>query len=101
MVIIQAIPIWSPSKGETVQATRMSAKSIFDDLKSSAWFHYYLYEFIPGDEQEGTSDRYELLAEGDVEISGDDYQQWGYTGDTNKEAYQFVADKKKIIITSF
>ena len=85
---IQPIPIWK--NGEIKQANTMQLIIINDNLTSSGIFYYQLLS-VEGEVSEG-------LAEGNLVIEGDDYLNWGVTGDTNLEAYVFCAGKLGITI---
>ena len=85
---IQSIPIWK--NGEIKQANTLQLIIINDNLSTAATFYYQILS-IENEVSEG-------LAEGNLIIEGDDYQNWGSTGDTNAEAYTFCANKLGLII---
>ena len=95
MKSIEPISIWKD--GEQHQANQLSVVSIYDDLLSSATFYYKLSE-APVEEVDGEGNVKTLsaggvLADGNVDISGEDYENWGNDEDINLGAYQFVAGK--------
>lgn len=86
MKAVQQVQVWK--NGEEKQANAFNLILINDDLKSSANFYYQL---IASDE-EGSS---EMLADGNVGMSGEDYQNWD---DSNDGAYNYCAGKLNLTI---
>ena len=84
---IQAISIWD--KGEAKDATQFSLMSINDNLESSATFYYQLLNADVAS-----------LADGNLTISGQDYENWGNQSgtDINTWAYQWAATQLNITI---
>jgi len=80
---IQPIKIWT--NGAIVEAVILDAYLTYDDLKTKAVFYYSIL---------GSS--LITLAEGKVEMLGDDYSNWD---DSNDGAYNYIAGKLNIIIT--
>lgn len=79
---IQPITIWK--NGEAKAATQISATIISDNLTDSATFYYRL--LTEEDEQ---------VAEGNIGISGEDYENWF----SNEDAYTYVAGKLNIVLS--
>lgn len=77
---IQPVGIWS--NGVNLQATQLSLTIINDNLSTSATLYYQLL-----------SDDGHQLAQGNLTIDGDDYINWGDSGDINNEAYIIAAAK--------
>ena len=88
MKSIQPIQVWK--NGEEKQANAFNLILINDDLKSSATFYYQLLS----QDEEGSS---EQLADGNVSMSGEDYQNWD---DSNDGAYNYCAGKLNLTIIS-
>lgn len=95
---IQPVNIWV--KGQQRQANYIDMKSTYDNLSTKAIFRYYLISSTPYPDQhidsegqvvETTSYLNETLSEDQLEMSGQDYQSWGATGDVNNEAYLWAA----------
>jgi hypothetical protein len=82
---IQAINIWNA--GETLEAVSLTLYVSYDDLESSANFIYQLCTI------EGA-----CVAEGGLPISGSDYTNWGASGDSNAEAYNYAATQLNLIL---
>lgn len=92
MKSIQPVQIWK--NGESKSASVLSAILINDDLATSATFYYQLKE---GDSQdaEGNVISGQSLADGNVSMSGQDYQDWD---DSNDGAYAFIASQLNLTI---
>jgi len=86
---INDIQVWV--NGEMKTANNLLVRSIADDLKSTATF-YWEISFVT---EEGAQSP---VASGNQHISGTDYENWGSTGDINKEAYAYVAGKLNITL---
>ncbi len=84
---IEPIQIWS--NGQTKTASELDARIIGDDLCTSATFYWELKESST-EEYTGVQ-----LAQGNVTLSGEDYENWG--GD-NDYAYAFLAKQINVII---
>jgi hypothetical protein len=92
MVNIQPVSIWKD--GADKQAAVLSARIINDDMSSSAVFYYELKEADSVD-AEGNTIAGQSLRDGNVAMSGQDYQDWD---DSNAAAYQFIADALNLVI---
>jgi hypothetical protein len=79
---IEATQIWQ--NGEIKTATQINAKIISDNLKDSAGFYFELLT------EEG-----QRLADGNINISGEDYENWF----SNEDAYTYICNKLNLIIT--
>lgn len=89
---IEPVQIWS--NGQSKQASILDARIINDDLKSSCTFYYELKEadVVTPSSEEGGQDTVVpgvVLANGNVSLSGEDYDNWD---GKNDYAYQFIAD---------
>lgn len=82
MKTIEAIPMWD--KGQSKEATILNAYAINVSLNNSATFWYGLM-----------TDSMELLAQGNLVMSGEDYQLW----DADEFAWYFIADQLSLMIT--
>ena len=82
MKTIEAIPMWD--KGQSKEATILNAYAINVSLNNSATFWYGLM-----------TDSMELLAQGNLVMSGEDYQLW----DADEFAWEFIADQLSLVIT--
>ena len=90
MKAIQPVQVWK--NGEEKQANAFNLILINDDLKSSATFYYQLLASSQDEEGNVSS---EQLADGNVSMSGEDYQNWD---DSNDGAYNYVAGKLNLTI---
>jgi hypothetical protein len=82
---IQPINIWTA--GETLEAVVLRLYISYDDLESQANFIYQLC----------TIDSF-CVAEGSLPITGADYTNWGSSGDSNNEAYNYAASQLNLIL---
>lgn len=107
MAKIQPVTVWKDGVNRT--ATQLKATSGFDDLATTATFFYMLKAddtIIPAVTQEVqgpegpetiivTPERVidgEILASGSIQMTGQDYDNWGTQGiGVNEEAYNFIA----------
>lgn len=89
---IQPVTIWSG--GQLLQANNLSMYIVNDNLSSSATFHYQLLDITVVD---GVT-LSKQLTQGNLTISGTDYQNWGNTGDINDEAYVWAADQLNLTL---
>ena len=86
MKSIQQVQVWK--NGEEKLANTFNLILINDDLATSASFYYQLL----ASSEEGSS---EVLADGNVSMSGEDYQNWD---DSNDGAYNYCAGKLNLVI---
>ena len=90
MKSIQPVQVWK--NGEEKQANAFNLILINDDLATNANFYYQLLASSTDGEGNVSS---EQLADGNVSMSGEDYQNWD---DSNDGAYSFIADKLNLTI---
>lgn len=102
---IQPVSIWI--QGQQKQANYIDMKITFDNLSTKAIFRYYLISSVPqiessvddnGDPVQYTTYINDILIENQLEISGQDYQNWGSTGDANDEAYLWATSKLNLTL---
>ena len=86
---IQPIQVWK--NGEEKQANTFNLTLINDDLATSATFYSQLLASTEVDGNVST----EQLADGNVGMSGEDYQNWD---DSNDGAYNYCAGKLNLVI---
>ena len=82
-------PITSWANGKTLIATLLRTRGTFDNMRNSAQFYYLL----SSQKEDGTID--EKVAEGNLTISGDDYQKY----DSNDYAKNWIATTLGLEIT--
>ena len=87
---IQQVQVWK--NGEEKLANALNAILINDDLATSANFYYQL--LASSTDEDGNVSN-EMLADGNVGMSGEDYQNWD---DSNDGAYNYVAGKLNLVI---
>jgi hypothetical protein len=75
---IQPLTIWKDGISE--DAVYLKLYISYDDLESFCMFQYQLLD----------TNMYPI-AEGNRSVSGQEYIDWGSSGDSNNEAYQIVA----------
>lgn len=85
---IQPVNIWL--NGQTVQANTLAARIVTDNLLNTAVFYYQLLSVV---ESQTTQ-----LADGNLTMDGQAYQDWGQTGDANQEAYAWIASQLNLIL---
>lgn len=90
MKAIQNVQVWK--NGEEKQANTFNLILINDDLATSATFYYQL--IAKSEDEEGNVST-EQLADGNVGMSGEDYQNWD---DSNDGAYSYCAEKLNLTI---
>jgi len=83
MKTIEKIPTWV--KGQSVTATIFNLRPIGGELFQSASFYYALLD-----------DNKILVAEGNISLSGEDYQEWG---DDDNYPYDWAASQLNLVIT--
>ena len=84
---ISPITIWK--NGFTKTASVLDARIINDDLSTSCMFYYELKE-ASTEEQAG-----QVLANGNVTLSGEDYDNWDGNNDL---AYEYIANQINVQI---
>lgn len=93
MRAIQPVNIWSG--GQSLQANNLDMYSINDNLSSSATFYYQLLK-VTVDQDGNTSSQ--QLAQGNLTMSGTDYDNWGTAGDINDAAYVWAAGQLNLTL---
>jgi hypothetical protein len=97
---IEPINIWM--HGSSKQASILSARIINDDLSTQCSFYYELREsdteIPPIEEGDVPTTLFgSKLSEGNVYMSGSDYQNWD---GTNQTAYEFIATKLNLSLVN-
>ena len=82
---IQPITIWKD--GQSVQSSFLKIQINFDDVSTHAVFQYELCD-----------NQNQVLITGTVNRIGDDYVNWSNSGNSNDEAYQYVASYLNLTI---
>lgn len=75
---IQPLDIWSD--GDTKTAVALSLYISYDDLSTQAALVYKLHDNIGA-----------IIYEGQILFTGQEYLDWGNSGDSNAEAYTLAA----------
>ena len=89
MTPIQPINIWKD--GQNHQANAINVQLIQDNLKDTAVFRYSLIDHSNDDE---ISDM--VLCQGNLMITGEQYEQWGQDQDVNLGAYVWVCQQLNV-----
>ena len=76
---IQPLTIWKDGTSE--DAVYLKLYISYDNLESFCMFQYQLLNIDSN-----------IIAEGNRNIAGQEYTNWGSSGDSNNEAYQIVAN---------
>lgn len=79
---IQPITIWV--NGQTKTGSWLGARSINDNLIDTAVFYYWI-----SDDNNGEAGQ--QLANGNLTMTGQDYQDWNANPDINQAAYAWIA----------
>lgn len=87
----QIQPVSSWKDGQIINANSLRLLVVNDNLSSSAIFYYELLETVT--DSNGNITVQDKIAQGNLNMDGQDYQNWGNTGDINNEAYVYCADK--------
>lgn len=90
---ISPITIWK--NGFTKTASVLDARIINDDLSTSCMFYYELKEASTPATDDTPEQEGQVLANGNVTLSGEDYLNWD---DSNDSAYQYIATKINVQI---
>lgn len=90
---ISPIQIWVNGQNKT--ASVLDARIINDDLATSCTFYYELRAASTPATEETPEQLGNVLATGNVSMSGDDYQNWD---DSNDSAYAYIAEKINVTI---
>jgi len=92
MRAIQPVNIWVG--GQNVQANNINMYVINDDLSSSATFYYQLLKVETIDDNTSS----QQLAQGNLTISGTDYENWNANPDINNAAYVWAAGQLNLTL---
>ena len=97
MANIQPVQIWSNGSLKTAEVFIL--RSIADDLETSATFYWEMKE-ADSQDPDGNPISGSVLANGNLGMSGQDYQDWGNQSGTNINtwAYEWAADQLNITI---
>jgi len=82
---IEPVSIWY--NGIMVMATIFNMNSVNDNLTSSATFYYQLY-----------TDINQIVAEGNLTMTGFDYEAYSTSPDSNSYAYQWGATQLNLTL---
>lgn len=96
MVKIESKSIWKDGKNQNVD--RISIHIVHDDLINSATFYYRMFGEVAPAEEGGNVTYGPTVSEGNVSISGEDYDVWGEASNVNAAAYEYVCDKLGLVI---
>jgi hypothetical protein len=88
MKSIQDVSLWV--NGQQVVADKLVASISFDDLATTATFTYMI-----GTETGNPIVQFQSLANGQIVIAGQEYQDWD---NSNEQAYEIVADTLNLIL---
>ena len=89
---IQPITTWF--NGEPQTASNFTLISINDNFTSSAVLYYELQKEIV----DGESVSYENLVTANLDINGQDYQEWSATPDANTWIYNWAAAQLNLVL---
>jgi hypothetical protein len=92
MKAIQPVNIWSG--GQSLQANNINMYVVNDNLSSAATFYYQLLKVETIDDNTST----QQLAQGNLTISGTDYDNWNATPDINDAAYVWAAGQLNLTL---
>lgn len=84
---IQPVTIWA--NGANNQANYLGLTIINDNLSTSATFYYQLFNCVTTDGNQNCTQ----LSDGNLTLSGPEYDAWGDAGDINHDAYVICANK--------
>jgi hypothetical protein len=83
---IKPINIWH--NGQTKSANKLNAYIVHDNLENSCTFYYDLVNHTETQNPEETNNT--VLANGNVNMTGEQYENWD---GTNMTAYEFIAEQ--------
>ena len=92
MRAIQPVNIWSG--GQSLQANNLDMYVINDNLSSSATFYYQLLKVETIDDNTTT----QQLAQGNLTMSGTDYDNWNATPDINDAVFVWAAGQLNLTL---
>lgn len=86
-------------KGVERQANYFDLRIIDDNLRTKATLRYYFISVLNITDADGnTSYTSEILEIDEIEIDGNDYDNWGNNGNVNDEAFTIIANKMNITL---
>ena len=91
---IEPVSLWV--NGQMKTANNIDIKSVNDNLSDSAIFYYTLISIIIN--EDGTVSN-ESLAQGNLNINGQDYIDWGLNVDINLWAYEWAVAQLNLVLT--
>jgi len=91
---IQPITTWF--NGEPQTASNFTLRSIADDFTTSATLYYELQKEIVTEVNDGVS--YENLITANLDINGQDYQDWSAEPDANTWIYNWAANQLNLVL---
>ena len=92
MKAIQPVNIWSG--GQSLQANNINMYVVNDNLSSAATFYYQLLKVETIDDNTST----QQLAQGNLTMSGTDYDNWNTTPDINDAAFVWAAGQLNLTL---
>lgn len=98
MAKIEAKSIWKDGQNQNVD--QISIHIVHDDLISNATFYYRMFGAIPPTEEGGEVTYGPTVSEGNVSISGEDYDTWGESANVNAAAYEYVCNKLGLVLVA-
>lgn len=103
MKAIEPVNIWV--NGAVKQANVFNLYVVNDDLKSTCTFYYALmketettHESPEPDGESVTMKHHEMLTQGNIVISGEEYDAWNVEEDINHAAYVWAAQKLSLTL---
>lgn len=88
---IQPVTIWA--NGLEQQADGFILNSSWDNLSTAATLTYNLVKLNPNVDNEGTN-----LANGSLDLQGQDYQDWDTSINANQWAYDWAAAQLNLVL---
>lgn len=103
MKAIEPVNIWV--NGAVKQANVLNLYVVNDDLKSSCTFYYALLKETETTQESPepsgesvTMKHQEMLTQGNIVMSGEEYDDWNIEEDINQAAYVWAADKLSLTL---
>lgn len=93
MKTIQPVNVWL--NGSVQVATKFGMDSIFDNLEDSATFYYQLFSSTLDAE---SNEVLTQVAQGNLSMTGADYENWDSSPNINEAAYQWGATQLNLTI---
>ena len=90
---IAPVTIWA--NGQAVSGNYINSTICFDNLKDTAQFYWEIRSV--GQDSNGI--KYdEFLCQGNITISGADYDAWGQSADINFAAYEYICEQLNLTL---